>query len=72
MSTWRVERHYGFGAAQIPIHPEPHRAVQIGFGAGLGVLVRELTEGGVVATMRRAAGEASAILLALLFLQPSS
>jgi len=66
MSTWRVERHYGFGAAQIPIHPEPHRAAQIGFAEGLGVLVRELTEGGVVATMRRAAGEASAILLGLL------
>ncbi len=68
MSTWRVERHYGFGAAQIPIHPEPHRTVQIGFVAGLSVLVRELTEGGVVATMRRAAGEASAMLLGLLIL----
>ena len=66
MSTWRVERHYGFGAAQIPIQPEPHRAAQIGFAEGMGALVGELTEGGVVATIRRAAGEASAILLSLL------
>jgi hypothetical protein len=66
MSTWRVERHYGFGAAQIPIQPEPHRAARIGFAEGLGALVGELTEGGVVATMRRAAGEVSAILLSLL------
>ncbi len=68
MSTWRVEQHYGFGAARIPIQPEPHRAVRVGFSEGLGALVRELTEGGVVATMRRAAGEASAILLSLLIL----
>jgi len=68
MSTWRVEQHYGFGAARIPIHPEPHRAVRIGFSEGMGALVRELTEGGVIATMRRAAGEASAILLSLLIL----
>jgi hypothetical protein len=68
MSTWRVEQHYGFGAARIPIQPEPHRAVRVGFSEGMGTLVRELTEGGVVATMRRAAGEASAILLSLLIL----
>jgi hypothetical protein len=68
MSTWRVEQHYGFGAARIPIQPEPHRTVRVGFSEGLGALVRELTEGGVVATMRRAAGEASAILLSLLIL----
>jgi len=68
MSSWRIERHYGFGAAQIPIHPEPHRVVRVGFVEGLGVLAGDLTEGGVVATLRRAAGEASAILLSLLIL----
>lgn len=68
MSTWRVERHYGFGAAQIPIQPEAHRAVRIGFAEGVGFFVGELTEGGPVATMRRVAGEASALLLSLLIL----
>ena len=68
MSTWRIERHYGFGAAQIPIQPEPHRAAQIGLVEGVGALIDELTEGGVVATVCRAAGEASAILLSLLIL----
>jgi len=68
MSSWRIERHYGFGAAQIPIHPEPHRAAQIGLAEGLAGLVRDLGEGGVVATLRRAAGEASAIALSLLIM----
>lgn len=68
MSSWRVERHYGFGAARIPIQPEPHRVAEIGLAEGVGILVGELTEGGVVATLRRAAGEASAIGLSLLIL----
>ena len=72
MSSWRIERHYGFGAAQIPIQPEPHRTVPIGLFEGLGTLVGDLTEGGVVATIRRASGEASAILLSLLSVQPNN
>ena len=57
MSTWRVEQHYGFGAAQIPIRPEPHRAAQLGFAEGVGILIRDLTEGGPVAMLRRTAGD---------------
>lgn len=68
MISWRVEQHYGFGAARISIRPEPHRTMPVGFADGIGALLGELTEGGPVAAMRRTAGEASAILLSLLIL----
>jgi hypothetical protein len=68
MSRWRIERHYGFGAAQIPIRPEPHHAMPVGLAEGAASFVEELTQGGVLSTIHRAAGEASTVLLAVLIL----
>jgi len=66
MSKWRVEQHYGFGAARIPIQPQPHQPVRVSLAEGMAVFVEELTEGGVWAAANRAAGEAAAALLAVL------
>jgi hypothetical protein len=65
MSTWRVEQHYGFGAARIPIQPEAHRVVRTGFREGLAGLTADLFEGGPTAAMRRIAGEGTAVVLGL-------
>ncbi|MCB9726469.1 MAG: hypothetical protein H6748_20640 [Spirochaetaceae bacterium] len=68
MSRWRVARHYGFGAARIPIQPEPHRVERPGLRDAVAALAEELTEGGSRASLRRIAGETPAILLGLLLL----
>jgi hypothetical protein len=68
MSTWRVEQHYGFGAARIPIRPEAHRREPVGLRAGMRMLAVEFTDGGFTATLRRTAGEASGMMLGLLIL----
>ncbi len=68
MSAWRVEQHYGFGAAQIPIRAEAHRATPMGLAEGMTSLVGEMTEGGVFATLRRLAGQMPALALGLLIL----
>jgi len=66
MSSWRVDQHYGFGAAQIPIRPEPHSSEMLGLMEGAVYLAGELVAGGPVATMRRLVGQTPAILLGLL------
>jgi hypothetical protein len=66
MSSWRVAQHYGFGAAQIPIRPEPHSSEMLGIMEGAVYLVGEIFAGGPVPTMRRLVGQAPAILLGLL------
>ena len=66
MSSWRVEQHYGFGAAQIPICAEPHASQMFGVMEGVGYLCREFVAGGPVAAMRRLAGQVPALLLGLL------
>ena len=68
MSTWRVEQHYGFGAANIPIRSEAHRAAPMSLVEGMSSLVGEMTEGGVLATTRRLAGQMPALALGLLIL----
>jgi len=66
MSTWRVRRHYGFGAARIAIAPEPHRAGRASLRAGLAAIGEELTDGGPRASLRRIGGELPALALGLL------
>ena len=66
MSNWRVEQHYGFGAAQIPIRPEPHCSELLGIMEGAVYLMSELVAGGPVATMRRLVGQTPAMMLGLL------
>ena len=68
MSAWRVEQHYGFGAAQIPIRAEAHRAPPMGLAEGMASLVAEMTEGGPLATLRRLAGQMPALALGVLIL----
>ncbi len=68
MSSWRVEQHYGFGAAQIPIRPEPHSSEMLGVMEGAVYLVGELFAGGPVATMRRLVGQTPAMMLGVLLL----
>ena len=68
MSSWRVRKHYGFGAAQIPLHPEMHRASEAGLRDGLGILFAEIFDGGPVAATRRIAGQTPALLLGLLLI----
>jgi len=48
MSSWRVSRHYGFGAARIPIQPEVHRAARPGLREAVAELSAELIEGGLL------------------------
>ena len=66
MSSWRVEQHYGFGAARIPIRPEAHRAARATLGEGLADVAAELAAGGPLAMARRIVGQSPAILLGLL------
>ena len=68
MSSWRVDQHYGFGAAQIPIRPEPHSSEMLGVREGAVYLVGELFAGGPSATMRRLVGQTPAIMLGFLLL----
>lgn len=63
MSTWRVEQHYGFGAARIRIQPEAHRRVETGFVTACGVLADQLFEGGTAAIARRLLGQMPGLLL---------
>ncbi|MFK7895414.1 MAG: hypothetical protein AB8G23_06240 [Myxococcota bacterium] len=66
MSNWRVEKHYGFGAAQIAIRPESHRGGQASIGDDFAAFSAEMFDGGVVATARRVAGQMPALALGLL------
>ena len=66
MSTWRVERHYGFGAAQIPISASAHRASKRGTRDGLSTIFTEFAEGGPLSAARRLAGQAPVLMLGLL------
>jgi hypothetical protein len=66
MSTWRVAQHYGFGAARIPIHPEPHRLTPGGLRDGLTDVRAEFVDGGFPAMARRVLGQSPAIALCLL------
>ena len=67
MSTWRVQRHYGFGAARIPITARAHRiAKPPRLLSGLATIGRELSAGGPLAMTRRIAGQSPAIVLGLL------
>jgi len=68
MSSWRVSRHYGFGAARIPIQPEVHRAARPGLREAVAELSAELIEGGPIAMLRRVAGQSPAMLLGLLLM----
>jgi hypothetical protein len=68
MSNWRVERHYGFGAARIPIQAEFHRGTEAHLRDGLGTVFSELVEGGPAAALRRVAGQTPAIVLGLLLM----
>ena len=68
MSSWRVEQHYGFGAARIPIQPEPHASLRFGLLAGVGYLVSEIFAGGPAATVRRLIGQTPAMALGLLLM----
>lgn len=65
MSTWRVDQHYGFGAARLPIRPEPHRVTSSGLREGFTDLRSEFVDGGVPAMVRRVVGQSPAILLFL-------
>lgn len=66
MSDWRVRKHYGFGAAQIAIHPEAHRAGQSSVVGDVAAFGAEIFEGGVLSTARRVSGQMPALLLGLL------
>lgn len=68
MSRWRVEQHYGFGAARIPIQPEPHRTVRVGLAEGAAAWVEEVTAGGAKAILQRVFGEAVGILFVVLIM----
>ncbi len=68
MSRWRVEQHYGFGAARIPIQPEPHRTVRVGLVEGAAAWVEEVTAGGAKAILQRASGEAAGLLFVVLIM----
>ncbi len=66
MSNWRVERHYGFGAAQIAIRTEPHRAGRSTVAEDFAAFGAEFFDGGVLATARRVSGQMPALFLGLL------
>ena len=68
MSTWRVQRHYGFGAARIPLAAECHRGGDAGLRAGLSTMASELFAGGPIAATRRLAGQAPALALGVILL----
>ncbi len=68
MSAWRVAQHYGFGAAKIPIQPEPHRARSTGLREGFADYMAEVSGGGAAAAARAiVAGSPVLILCALIF-----
>ncbi|MCP4905284.1 MAG: hypothetical protein GY910_09915 [bacterium] len=66
MSNWRVEKHYGFGAAKIPLRTEFHRRAEVSMADGLAAIRMELVEGGPRAVIRRLAGQAPGILLGVM------
>jgi len=68
MSNWRVERHYGFGAARIPLQAEFYRGSEANVRDGLHTVFSELALGGPVSAMRRVAAQTPAIVLGLLLL----
>jgi hypothetical protein len=68
MSTWRVEQHYGFGAARIPIHPEPHRSTRSGLREGFADLHHEFVDGGTRAALRRTLAQSPAFALGFLLI----
>jgi len=63
MSTWRVAQHYGFGAARLPIQPEPHRVHPSSLREGFEDVRTEFVDGGTAAMVRRVVGQSPAILL---------
>ena len=67
MSTWRVHRHYGHGAAQVPLRAEAHRGSSSAW-EGVATLLGELVAGGPIAATRRLASQAPAIGLGFLLL----
>lgn len=66
MNSWRVNRHFGYGAAQIPLQAEFHRGAEGGLRDGLSTILAELVEGGPLGAMRRLAGQSPAIMLIVL------
>jgi len=68
MSTWRVHRHYGFGAAKVPLRARPLRAKSGGLREGLATMFREFFEGSPLVVARRIVAHTPALALGFLLL----
>jgi hypothetical protein len=65
--SWRVDQTYGYGAARIPLSPEPFGRPQLGvsLAEGLGCLSDELRAQGALAALRNGARMMPILLLSL-------
>jgi len=68
MSARHIVKHYGFGAARIPVRAEMHCVSDAGFGEDFAAILAEAGSGGPAAVFRRFAGTAAGLATISAFL----